>query len=678
MKIGIVGAGNIGRAYATLWHKAGHQVFLSSRKPQEHQSFVKNLGDGALVGTPVEAAEFGDVIFLAANYASAESALQAIRPHVGGKLVIDAMNPLRAPGDDRKEPLIDEGQISGLVTAGKLPEARIARAFTGLWAGYIEAKSDTASPSVAIPLAVDGEEDRLVVEELVSDAGFVPAYVGGLKQAGALDPGSPVWNVILTKDEALSRARAFNRSRAASLVERDFPTTTRLPAELVNADSVQPLASEESVAVHETVTRVYLAEDSRDPAALKSLVTEDFVQEHIVYGRLQGRDAFADWVVNNPAAFDGYRHMSINIVTSALGENEAQALSYILVVEVHPEAEIQATALPRILGHGVVRDRLVKQAGRWLIAQRTYDQFAVPAAVMGSRDARLRIAQPYGAVLDHPADVSANAPSYDGFETFGVTIADRVARVRFNNAPVNLIDFDLSAELIRALSLMESDDRVGVVVFESADPDFFLAHVDVNMLLAREGKEAPADQAGISIFQELDEAVRNFSKPTIAKIDGVARGGGLELAMSMDMRFGSIENTILAQVEASVGVIPNGGGTIRWPQMIGTGRALELLLGASDFDGLTAERYGLINRAVAADELDAFVDTLARRMASYDAEALRLIKQLVYAKLPDADALNAETRAFRSVAETPETYAALKRFLADGGQTRDVELNGFQ
>ncbi|MEL6977323.1 MAG: NAD(P)-binding domain-containing protein [Pseudomonadota bacterium] len=215
MKIGIIGAGNIGQAYATLWRNAGHEVFLSSRNPDKHQSFVNNLGDGAFFGTVVEAAQFGDVVFLAANYASADSALSAIRPFVGDKLVIDAMNPLRAPNDTRKEPLIAVGEISALVTAGKLPEARIARAFTGLWAGYIEAKSNVESPSVAIPLAVADQEDRSVVERLITDAGFVPAYVGDLSKAGALDPGSPVWNVILTRDEALSRAHAFNQSKAA-------------------------------------------------------------------------------------------------------------------------------------------------------------------------------------------------------------------------------------------------------------------------------------------------------------------------------------------------------------------------------------------------------------------------------------------------------------------------------
>ncbi|MEO1191464.1 MAG: NAD(P)-binding domain-containing protein [Pseudomonadota bacterium] len=215
MKIGIIGAGNIGRAYARLWHKAGHQVFLSSRSPQDHQGFVDGLGDGALVGTVVEAAQFGEVVFLAANYASADGALRAIRPYVKNKLVIDSMNPLRAPDDDRKDPLIGEDEIAGLVTKAKLPEARVARAFTGLRAGYIEAKSDTASPWLAIPLAVDDQKDRSLVEGLISDAGFVPAYVGGLEQAGALDPGSPIWNVLLSKEEALSGARAFNQTKGA-------------------------------------------------------------------------------------------------------------------------------------------------------------------------------------------------------------------------------------------------------------------------------------------------------------------------------------------------------------------------------------------------------------------------------------------------------------------------------
>ncbi|MEL7059261.1 MAG: NAD(P)-binding domain-containing protein [Acidobacteriota bacterium] len=213
MKIGIIGAGNIGRAYAVLWHAAGHQVFLSSRTPENHREFVESLGDGALVGSSAEAAAFGDVILLAPNYASSDAAIEEIRPHVQGKLVMDAMNPLRKPGDRRTEPLIGDGEIAGLVTAAKLPEARIAKAFTTLWSRHVETKSNINNPTVALPFAVDDAEDQETLARLITDAGFVPAYVGSLKDSGPLDPGSPIWNIVLTKDEALAKARDFNFSR---------------------------------------------------------------------------------------------------------------------------------------------------------------------------------------------------------------------------------------------------------------------------------------------------------------------------------------------------------------------------------------------------------------------------------------------------------------------------------
>lgn len=215
MRIGIIGAGHIGRAYAALWHRAGHHVFLSSRTPADHQGFVDGLGAGAFVGSAAEAARFGDVVLLAANYASAETAIQAIAPHVVGKLVIDAMNPLRKPGDRRTEPLIGEGQVAALVTAAKLPRARVAKALTTLWSGHVETKNNVQAPSVAIPFAADGAEDKATVARLIRDAGFVPVDIGGLAAAAPLDPGSTIWNVVLSKDEVLARVAEFNSARAA-------------------------------------------------------------------------------------------------------------------------------------------------------------------------------------------------------------------------------------------------------------------------------------------------------------------------------------------------------------------------------------------------------------------------------------------------------------------------------
>ncbi|MEO1457299.1 MAG: NAD(P)-binding domain-containing protein [Pseudomonadota bacterium] len=215
MKIGVIGAGSIGRLYAELWHKAGHQVFLSSRTPQDHRSFVNGLGKNAFVGTPAEAAVFGDIILLAVNYESAKTAIEAIKSNTAGKLVIDAMNPLRFTNNGALERMIGEDELAANVIAAELPKARIAKALTTLWSGHVEAKTNVSAPSVAMPYAVDDQVDKDIVAELIAQAGLVPVDLGGLKDSRPLDPGSSIWNVVLTKEELLSRVRGFHELDAA-------------------------------------------------------------------------------------------------------------------------------------------------------------------------------------------------------------------------------------------------------------------------------------------------------------------------------------------------------------------------------------------------------------------------------------------------------------------------------
>ncbi len=184
-------------------------------------------------------------------------------------------------------------------------------------------------------------------------------------------------------------AAAMTLSVAVPVLAQSFPTTTDLPAGIVDPATASPLATADAMAVHETVTRIYLAEDSRNAEALENLVTDDFVQDHALYGQIKGNEAFAQWVLDNPAAFDRYRHIALNIVSRATGPDSAEALSYVLVVNAHPTDEATAAAFPKILALGVVRDRLIKKDGRWFIEHRIYDQFAVTASALADRDARL-------------------------------------------------------------------------------------------------------------------------------------------------------------------------------------------------------------------------------------------------------------------------------------------------
>lgn len=205
MKIGIIGAGAIGQIYAKLWSAAGHEILLSSRHPEKLTPLVARLGEHIQIGTPAEAAQFGEVVLLAVNYSSVKEAAEAIRPHVRGKLVIDATNPLRHAEGGGTERVILDDEIGGLVMAAMLPEARIAKGLTTLWTGHVERHADVANPKVAMTLAADAPEDRAIVGQLITDAGLVPVDLGSLAQSRPLDPPSPIWNVVLTRDELVSR-----------------------------------------------------------------------------------------------------------------------------------------------------------------------------------------------------------------------------------------------------------------------------------------------------------------------------------------------------------------------------------------------------------------------------------------------------------------------------------------
>ncbi|MEM9190310.1 MAG: nuclear transport factor 2 family protein [Myxococcota bacterium] len=183
-----------------------------------------------------------------------------------------------------------------------------------------------------------------------------------------------------------------------------FPLTTELPDALVDPVQATPLPPADALAIREAVTRIYLAEDSRNAAALRHLVTTDFVQEHSLYGHIEGGRAFADWVLEHPTAFDRYRHVALNTVTRSTGTDSGEALSYVLVIEAHPDEEPTAAVLPRILATGVVRDRFVREEGRWRIAHRIYDQFAVTAAVLADRRTRLDASAPL-----HSSSTTADA-----------------------------------------------------------------------------------------------------------------------------------------------------------------------------------------------------------------------------------------------------------------------------
>src|SRR5882757_6299383 len=211
-------------------------------------------------------------------------------------------------------------------------------------------------------------------------------------------------------------------------------------------------------------------------------------------------------------------------------------------------------------------------------------------------------------------------------------------RVVFDYPPFNVLDGTVFQALQDLLGQIEASSALRAVVFESANADFFLSHFDLTGKLGN--VMTAVGPTGLPIL--FDTFVRISKSPVamIAKIRGCVRGACSEFVLACDMRFASRENTRLGQPEVGVGLHPGGGGTERLPHLVGRGRALEIILGASDFDGDIAERYGYVNRALPDAELDAFVDTLARRIASFDRRALSAAKRLVNkVSLPSADRL---------------------------------------
>jgi enoyl-CoA hydratase/carnithine racemase len=262
----------------------------------------------------------------------------------------------------------------------------------------------------------------------------------------------------------------------------------------------------------------------------------------------------------------------------------------------------------------------------------------------------------------------------DGYECLEIRVDRGVAWVTIDHPPVNLLDLAMIQDLDRAGRALEADGEVRAVVLQSADPEFFIAHADVNLILTLP-ETPPPKQTELGPFHRMVDRFRTMPKATIGKIEGRARGGGSELLLSLDMRFAALGRAVLAQPEVSVGIIPGGSGTQRLPRLVGRSRALEVILGCADFPADLAERYGYVNRALPPDELGPFVEDLALRIASFPAEAIALAKAAVdAAEGRTVDGLLEEADLFLRSAAAPEARRRMKRMLEAGGQTREAEL----
>ena len=240
-------------------------------------------------------------------------------------------------------------------------------------------------------------------------------------------------------------------------------------------------------------------------------------------------------------------------------------------------------------------------------------------------------------------------------------------RIVFDYPPFNMVDATLYQALQDLLARMDASPGLRVIVFESANPEFFLAHFD---LTGKTGNITTAvGPSGLPILTDTFVRITRSPVASIAKIRGCVRGVSSEFVLACDMRFASRENTLLGQPEVGVGVHPGGGGTERLPPLVGRGRALEIVLGANDFDGDTAAQYGYVNRALPDEELDGFVDALARRIATFDGRAIAAAKRLInQVSLPSADNLLSALSSFQIALTSPETLQRVEALLKQGLQ----------
>ena len=264
--------------------------------------------------------------------------------------------------------------------------------------------------------------------------------------------------------------------------------------------------------------------------------------------------------------------------------------------------------------------------------------------------------------------------AYQDYQLIRVAAEGGICRATIDHPPINLLDLPLLAEIGRLADEVEADDEVRVLIVDSADPEFFIAHADVELIA-----NLPADDLALhdelTPFNAMMERFRTLSKATIAVIDGIARGGGSEWAMTFDMRYAALGKAVFGQPEVAMGIIPGGGGTQRLPRLIGRGRALEVILGGMDIDAATAASWGYVDRALPADELRRFVDKLAARIASHPLEAITRAKRAVDAAAGDlATGLRVEDQLFREALAQPVARQRLKAILGAGAQTRDFEL----
>jgi enoyl-CoA hydratase/carnithine racemase len=260
------------------------------------------------------------------------------------------------------------------------------------------------------------------------------------------------------------------------------------------------------------------------------------------------------------------------------------------------------------------------------------------------------------------------------FDTLRVSKEGPVVFAEIAAPPMNLLGPELVRDLVSLIKQAEADDAFRVLVFKSADPDYFISHVDVTRI--KEYREEAAKLTGEASIALLFHYLSASRLVTIAQIEGRVRGAGSEFVLACDMRFAARESAIFGQFEPSLGVIPGGGAVQHLTRLMGRARALEVLLSADDYDAELAERYGWINRALPANALADFVRSLAHRIAGFPAAGHVVIKDRVNAiALAPAEDFRRDSDFFGEGMRDPEAQKRIQAAIERGFQTRDAEMS---